>query len=54
METLFEELKRYVRFDVDDEAALRGLYPVVGPHFTAIADTFYRSDGNEIRHGFSL
>jgi len=41
-ETLFEELKRYVSFGADDEAALRKLHPLVAPHFVAIADTFYR------------
>lgn len=41
METLFEELKRYVRFDDGDEAALRALYPVLQPEFAAIADVFY-------------
>ena len=41
-ESLFEELKRYVGFDADDEAALRALHPLVQPHFVAIADTFYQ------------
>src|SRR5689334_20940418 len=40
-ETLFEELKRYVRFDAADEAALRELHTLVAPDFTAIAETFY-------------
>jgi len=41
METLFEELKRYVLFDADDEAALRELYPVLAPELVRIADVFY-------------
>lgn len=42
METLLEELKRYVRFDSVDEAALRALHPILAPEFAAIADVFYR------------
>lgn len=42
METLFEELKRYVRFDDGDEAALRALHPNLAPEFAAIADVFYQ------------
>jgi signal transduction histidine kinase len=41
-ETLMEELKRYVGWSAADEAALRGLYPLVQPEFTRIADVFYR------------
>lgn len=37
-----EELKRYVGWSAADEAALRGLYPLVQPEFTRIADVFYR------------
>ena len=42
METLFEELKRYVVWGAGDEAALRALHPLAAPHFEAIADLFYR------------
>ena len=41
METLFEELKRYVQFNVDDEAALHALQPILSPEFARIADVFY-------------
>lgn len=41
-ETIFDELKRYVGFGPEDEAALRALYPVTMEHFTAVADVFYR------------
>lgn len=41
-ETLFEELKRYVGFGPEDERALRELHGVLSPHFTGIADIFYR------------
>lgn len=41
-ETLFDELKRYVRFDDDDCAALRAFWTQASPHFRAIADDFYR------------
>jgi PAS domain S-box-containing protein len=37
----FEELKRYVRFSVDDEAALKALLPHAQPHFKRIVDEFY-------------
>jgi signal transduction histidine kinase len=40
-ETVFQELKRYVRFGEDDELALRTLHPLVAPHFSQIADHFY-------------
>lgn len=40
-ETLFEELKRYVRFGPADEEALRALYLVLQPDFRRIADVFY-------------
>jgi PAS domain S-box-containing protein len=41
-ETRFEELKRYVRFDDDDDArALLAFRPVAAPHFTRIAREFY-------------
>ena len=42
METLFEELKRYVGFGEADGALLRTFHPLVSPHFDAIADLFYR------------
>jgi two-component system sensor histidine kinase HydH len=42
METLFEELKRYVHWDPADEAALRALHPIATPELTRIADLFYR------------
>jgi signal transduction histidine kinase len=41
VETLFAELKRYVRFKEADEAALRALHPRTAPHFQAIAEVFY-------------
>ena len=41
METLFDELKRYVGFGADDERALRALHPVASGRFPAIADIFY-------------
>ncbi|MBL9006832.1 MAG: histidine kinase [Myxococcales bacterium] len=37
----FDELKRYVRFGPADEAALRGLAPLLEAEFVPIADTFY-------------
>jgi signal transduction histidine kinase len=42
METLFEELKRYVEWGAADEASLRALHPVAAPEFERIADVFYR------------
>jgi two-component system, NtrC family, sensor histidine kinase HydH len=41
-ETIFEELKRYVAFDPEDERALREIHPLVQPHFVVIADRFYQ------------
>ena len=41
METLFGELKRYVGWRPDHEAALRALKPIALPHFRRIADRFY-------------
>lgn len=51
-ETLFEELKRYVRFSSEDEAALRALHPVAQPHFQRISEVFYNRilDHPEARH----
>ncbi|HSP77614.1 MAG TPA: protoglobin domain-containing protein [Myxococcaceae bacterium] len=40
-ETLFEELRRYVGFEPEDEQALRSLHGRAQPHFAAIADVFY-------------
>ncbi len=42
METLFEELKRYVLWNSSDEAALRSLHPLAAPSFESIAEVFYR------------
>ncbi|HYV50018.1 MAG TPA: protoglobin domain-containing protein [Myxococcaceae bacterium] len=41
-ETLFEELKRYVGFAGEDEAALRAIYPLAHPEFARIAAVFYQ------------
>ena len=41
METVFEELKRYVAWTDEDEAALRALHPHAAPHFARIAEVFY-------------
>jgi signal transduction histidine kinase len=41
VETLFAELKRYVRFREADEAALRALHLRTAPHFQSIAEIFY-------------
>jgi signal transduction histidine kinase len=40
-ETLFQELKRYVGFGLEDEAALRALHPLAAPHFRGVAEVFY-------------
>ncbi|REG37327.1 phospho-acceptor domain-containing protein [Archangium gephyra] len=40
-ETLFEELKRYVRFEVEDEQALRALHELARHEFPAISEVFY-------------
>jgi signal transduction histidine kinase len=40
-ETVFEELKRYVRFGDEDGAALRALHAAAAPSFEAIATVFY-------------
>jgi signal transduction histidine kinase len=42
METLFDELKRYVHFTTGDEEALRALHPLAAPEFVRIADVFYQ------------
>jgi signal transduction histidine kinase len=41
MENVFEELKRYIGFDANDEQALRALHPVAQPKFEAISEKFY-------------
>ncbi|WNG16381.1 protoglobin domain-containing protein [Cystobacter fuscus] len=41
VETLFEELKRYVGFEPADGLLLRELHEVARPRFPAIADVFY-------------
>ncbi len=47
-ETLFEELKRYVRFGPEDEAALRLFRPHAAPRFAGITEEFYaRLDQHE-------
>jgi PAS domain S-box-containing protein len=40
-EGVFDELKRYVRFDADDEAALRAVAALVAPHFRRVTEEFY-------------
>ena len=42
MESLFDELKRYVDFNEVDEAALHALQPIMAPELAAISDVFYR------------
>lgn len=37
----FDEMKAWIRFDSQDEARLRALWPVVEPKLVALADTFY-------------
>ena len=39
-ETVFQELKRYVRFCDEDERALRALHAAAAPRFEAIAEAF--------------
>lgn len=41
VETTFAEMKRYVRFSTDDEAALASFGDVATPHFPRIAAEFY-------------
>ena len=41
MESVFEELKRYVDWGAADEDALRELHPHAAPHFSRIAEKFY-------------
>ncbi len=40
-ESVFEELKRYVRFGDADEQALRALHEAAAPRLGAVADAFY-------------
>jgi PAS domain S-box-containing protein len=42
MPLMFEEMKRYVRFEAGDQAALRDIAPSVRPHFRRIAEEFYQ------------
>jgi signal transduction histidine kinase len=42
METLFEELKRYVVWSEADEDALRGLHPLAAPELERISVAFYQ------------
>ncbi|HEU5056976.1 MAG TPA: protoglobin domain-containing protein, partial [Kofleriaceae bacterium] len=48
-ESFFEELKRYVRFGPDEEAALRELAPHARPYFDEIAEAFYDRLSNHER-----
>ncbi len=41
LESLFDELKRYVGFGPADERALRTLHPFAAPEFPRIAEVFY-------------
>jgi signal transduction histidine kinase len=55
-ETVFEELKRYVRFDEADGAALRSFHPVALPRFQEVAETFYdrilsHEEASRVLHG---
>jgi PAS domain S-box-containing protein len=54
-ETLFAELKRYVRFGEDEGAALRAILPRARPHFRAISAQFYErlSEHEAARRVFS-
>ncbi|MDH5673797.1 MAG: protoglobin domain-containing protein [Myxococcales bacterium] len=40
-ESMFEELKRYVRFDSEDETRLRELSTLAEPHVESIVESFY-------------
>ena len=40
-ESLYAEMKRYVRFGEDDSAELRAFGEVAAPHYRRIADEFY-------------
>src|SRR5690348_11639886 len=41
-ESLFDELKRYVKFGPEDEATLRALHPLLEPQFVLFAHNFYQ------------
>lgn len=41
MRELFDEIKSYVGFGPEDEAALRRFLPIARPHFEAVVDEFY-------------
>jgi signal transduction histidine kinase len=41
-ETIFQEMKRFVRFGPEDERLLALLAPHAAPHFAEISDAFYR------------
>ena len=42
METLFQELKRYVLWSPQDEQSLHALQPILSPELVRIADLFYK------------
>lgn len=42
MESIFDEMRRYVAFGEEDEQALRLFAPLAVPHFGTIVDEFYR------------
>ena len=55
-ETVFQELKRYVRFGEEDEAVLRALHPLAQPQFHRIAGVFYdrilaHEEASKVLHG---
>jgi two-component system, NtrC family, sensor histidine kinase HydH len=55
-ETVFEELKRYVRFDEADGSLLRALHPLALPRFQEVAETFYdrilsHDEASKVLHG---
>jgi two-component system sensor histidine kinase HydH len=55
-ETVFQELKRYVQFGAEDEAALRALHPLAAPEFQRIAGVFYdrilaHEEASKVLHG---
>jgi signal transduction histidine kinase len=41
VETVFEELKRYIRFGEQDERSLRSLHAAAAPEFERVASVFY-------------
>ena len=41
METVFEEMKRFVRFTAEDSRSLAEFHPIARPHLPWIADRFY-------------